>query len=114
MNQFWTVIFMKTHAVKVEGTHTVYFTTSLYIVNQKPVMHRIQFHCTTTWVARSSGRNSAMHLLILWFWFTSQMALLYNINFYFDCKTRLGLKVPGRQDKIYFYTKMFLSTRYAQ
>ena len=24
------------------------------------------------------------------------MALLSNINFYFDCKTRLSLKVPGK------------------
>ena len=30
------------------------------------------------------------------------MVLLSNINFYFDCKTRLCLVVPGRQDKIYF------------
>ena len=40
-----------------------------------------------------------LHLLILWFWYTSQMALLSNINFYFDCKTRLCLEVPGRQEK---------------
>ena len=43
-----------------------------------------------------------MHLLMLWFRFTSQMALLSNINFYFCCKTRLCLIVPGRQEKIYF------------
>ena len=55
-----------------------------------------------------------MDLLILWFRFTSQMALLSNINFYFDCKTRLCLIVPGRQEKIYFCTRKFLSTRYAQ
>ena len=30
------------------------------------------------------------------------MALLPNINFYFDCKTRPCLIVPGRQKKIYF------------
>ena len=51
--------------------------------------------CTLFWV-------KFMHLLILWFRFTSQMALLSNINFYFDCKTRLCLIVPGRQEKIYF------------
>ena len=28
--------------------------------------------------------------------FTSQMAPLFNINFYFDCKTKLCLNVPGR------------------
>ena len=33
------------------------------------------------------------------------MALLSIINFYFDCKTRLCLIVPGRQEKIYFFAK---------
>ena len=37
----------------------------------------------------------------------SQMALLSNINFYFDCKTRLCLIVPSRQEKIYFAPKSF-------
>ena len=55
-----------------------------------------------------------MHLLILWFRFTSQMPLLSNINFYFDCKTRLCPIVPGRQEKIYFCTRKFLSTRYCR
>ena len=36
------------------------------------------------------------------------MALLSNINFYFDCKTRLYLIVPGRHEKIYFCTRKFL------
>ena len=60
--------------------------------------------------------NSAMHLLILWFWFTSQKALLSNIDFCFDCKTTLVVPyiVPGRQEKIYFCTREFLSTRYAR
>ena len=40
-----------------------------------------------------------MHLLILWLQFTRQMALLSNLNFYFDCKARLCLIVPGRQEK---------------
>ena len=70
---------------------------------------RTHFHFIATWVARSSGRNSALHLLILWFWFTSQMALLSYINLYFDFKTRLCLIVPGKQEKIYFCTRKFLS-----
>ena len=98
----------------IKGTHTVYFSSSLYIINQKPLIPRIHFHCITTWVARSSGRNSAMHLLILWFRFTCQMALLSNINFYFVCKTRLCLIVLYRQEKIYFCTRKFLSTRYTR
>ena len=39
----------------LKGTHTVYFSSSLYIINQKPMIHRTDFHCITTWVARSSG-----------------------------------------------------------
>ena len=35
------------------------------------------------------------------------MALLSNINFYSDCKTRLCLIVPGRQEKIYFSQESF-------
>ena len=50
-----------------KGTHTVYFSSSFYIINQKSMIHRTDFHCITTWVARSSGWNSAKHLLILLF-----------------------------------------------
>ena len=39
----------------VKGAHTVYFSSSLYIINQKPMISRTHFHCITTWVARSSG-----------------------------------------------------------
>ena len=49
-----------------------------------------------------------MHLLILWFRFTSQMALLSNINFYFDFKTRLCLIVAGRQEKIFAQEGFYL------
>ena len=63
--------------------------------------------CTLFWV-----KFCGMHLLILWFWSTSQMALLSNIKFYFDCKTRQCFRVPGSQEKIYFCTRKFLSTRY--
>ena len=41
------------------------------------------------------------------FVFTSQMAILSNLNFYFDCKTRLCLRVPGRQEKIFFAQESF-------
>ena len=39
----------------IKGTHTVYFSSSLYIINQKPMIPRTHFRCITTWVARSSG-----------------------------------------------------------
>ena len=34
-----------------KGTHTVYFSSSLYIINQKPMIPRTHFYCITTWVA---------------------------------------------------------------
>ena len=42
------------------------------------------------------------------------MAPLFSINFYFDCKIRLCIIVPGRHEKIYFCTRKFLSTKYSQ
>ena len=40
-----------------KGTHRPidYFSSSLYAINQKPMIPRIHFYCITTWVARSSG-----------------------------------------------------------
>ena len=38
----------------IKGTHTIYFSISLHIINQKPMIHRTDFHCISTWVARSS------------------------------------------------------------
>ena len=99
---------------RIKGTHTVYFSSSLYIIIQKPMIHGIDFHCITTWVAHFSGRNSAMHLLICGSVFTRQMALLFNINFYFDCKIRMCIIVPGRHEKMNFCARKFLSTRYTQ
>ena len=32
----------------LKGTHTVYFSSSLYIINQKPMISRTHFHCKTT------------------------------------------------------------------
>ena len=49
----------------------------------KPMIPSTDLHCITTWIARYSGRNSAMNLLILWFRVSSQMALLFNINISF-------------------------------
>ena len=38
-----------------KGTHTVYFSSSLYIINQKPMIPRTHFHCIPTWAECSSG-----------------------------------------------------------
>ena len=38
---------------------------------------------------------------------TSQMTLLFNINFYFDCKIRLCLLAPSRHEKIIFAQESF-------
>ena len=63
-------------------THTVCFSISFYIINQKPVIPTNDFHCIITWVAHSSGCNSAINAFayFVFFVFTSQMALLFNIN----------------------------------
>ena len=37
-----------------KGTHTVYFSSSFYIINQKPMVPRTDFHCITKYVVRSS------------------------------------------------------------
>ena len=34
----------------IKGAHTIYFSSSLYIVNQKPMIPRTHFHCITTLV----------------------------------------------------------------
>ena len=44
----------------IKRTHTVYFSSSLYIINQKPMIPRTDFHCGSV--------------------FTSQMALFFNIK----------------------------------
>ena len=49
-NQFLAIILYY-----IKGTHTVYFSSSLYIINQKPIIHRPDLHCIIIWVARSSG-----------------------------------------------------------
>ena len=64
---------------------------------------RTDFHCITTWVAGSSGEIRQCICLFCGFVFTSQIALLFNINIYFDCKTKLCLTVPDRHEKIYIY-----------
>ena len=66
--------------------------------------------CTHFWV--KFGNAFAYFVVSVNFPVTSQMALLSNINFYFNCKTRLYLIVPGRHEKISFCTRKFLSIRY--
>ena len=47
------------------------------------------------------------HAFAYFVFFSSQMALLSNINFCFGCKTRMCLIVPGKQEKIYFTQESF-------
>ena len=59
--------------------------------------------CTLFWV------TSAMHLLIFCFRLTSQMAPLFNINFYFDCKIRLCLMAQsGMRKYIFAHESLYL------
>ena len=67
------------------------FSGSLYIINQKPMIHRTDIHCITTWVAHSFGEIWQCICLFCGFKFTGKMALLSSINFYFDSKIRLCL-----------------------
>ena len=70
--------------------------------------------CTLFWVKFG---NAFAYFVVSWFrvyYNTSKMALLFNINFYFDCKIRLFLIIPGRHEKIYLCTRKFLYTRYTQ
>ena len=90
-----------------KGTHSVYFSNSLYSIYQKPMIPRIHFYCINHMGCTPFWVKFGTHLLILWFRFANQMALLSNINFYFDCKTRLCIIVPGRQEKIYFAQERF-------
>ena len=47
---------LKSNFEYIKGTHTVYFSSLLYIINQKPNMiPKTPFYCITTCVARSSG-----------------------------------------------------------
>ena len=39
----------------LKGPHTIYFSSSLYIINQKHMIPTTYFHCITTWVTSSSG-----------------------------------------------------------
>ena len=45
---------MKTHA-ELERDPYRLCNSSIYIINKKPMIPRTDFHCITTWVARSLG-----------------------------------------------------------
>ena len=63
---------------------SIHFSSSLYIINQKPMIHRTDLHCITTWVARSSGWNLPVHLLILWFRFHCPDGAIIQYKFLFS------------------------------
>ena len=64
-----------------------------------------------TWSACSSGQNSAMHLLILWFrvYWPDGAIIQYKYpnQVYFDCKTKVCLIVPGREGRYLFTQESF-------
>ena len=73
------------------------------------MIHRTDFHCITTWVARSSLSEIWQCIcLFCGFVFTGPMAPLFNINFYFDCKIRLCLIVPGKRKYIFAQESFYL------
>ena len=58
----------------LKGTHTVYFSSSFQIINQKSMMPSTDFHCMLFWVKFGNAFG-----YFCGFVFTSQMALLFNI-----------------------------------
>ena len=72
---------------------------------------KTDFHCITTWVARYSGRNLSMPLLILWLCIYCPDGAIIQYKYlnrvYFNCKTKLCLIVPGRQGKYIFKLESF-------
>ena len=64
------------------------------------MIHRTDFHCITPHGLHDLlGEIRQSIYLFFGFVFTSQMTLLFNINFYFDCKIRVCLIAPGRHEK---------------
>ena len=47
-----------------KGIHTEYFSSSIYIINQKPMIPRTHFHCVTTWVAHSCGCHAFAYFVV--------------------------------------------------
>ena len=52
--QFDDLLGMYLSSMSFKGTYTVSLRRSVYIINQKPMIPRTDFHCITTWVAHSS------------------------------------------------------------
>ena len=48
------IIYINFLTQSFKDTHTVYFSSSFYIINQKPMIPTTDFHCITTWVVHSS------------------------------------------------------------
>ena len=61
---------------KIKGTHTVYFSSSFYIINQKPMIPSTDFHGLLV----LQGEIQQYICLFCGFVFTSQVALLFNLN----------------------------------
>ena len=64
---FWLLMIKAFCVLALNGVIPSIFSSSFYIINQKPMLPWTYFLCITTWVAHYSGWNSAMHLLILCF-----------------------------------------------
>ena len=63
-----------------KGTHTVYFSISVYNINQKTMIPRIGLHCKTTRVSCSSGDIRQCICIFCDSVFSSWMALSFNLN----------------------------------
>ena len=62
---------------------------------------RTDFHCITRGLHALLGEIWQCISLFCGFVLTGLMAPLFNMNFHFDCKIRLCLIFPGRQESFY-------------
>ena len=84
----------------IKGTHIVLFSSSFYIINQKPVINNFSLYnhmgCTFFWVKMD---NPFANYVVLFFnirWHYFQYKYLNKVKVYFDCNTILCLHRQGK------------------
>ena len=78
-----------------KGTHTICFGVSFYILNEKPMIPRTDFHCITRWVAHSVKIGNAFAYFVVSL-LTSKYKYLNKV--FFDCK----INNINEQDESFF------------
>ena len=78
-----------------KGTQTICFGVSFYILNEKPMIPRTDFHCITIWVAHSVKIGNAFAYFVVSL-LTSKYKYLNKV--FFDCK----INNINEQDESFF------------